>query len=98
MCSQRVRELIETSLYDVVISLEHFVSNCDEYAVHMVDNLLDILTDCEHSKTNALLLQVLTNLIFCSEFCAHFYIHVMDYVVALLSVMQCLACRSLWEA
>jgi len=39
-------------------SLQHFVSNCGDYAVHMVDNLLDILTDCEHSKTNAVLLQV----------------------------------------
>ena len=39
-------------------SLQHFVSNCGDYAVHMVDNLLDILTDCEHSKTNAILLQV----------------------------------------
>ena len=42
----------------VIVSLQHFVSNCGEYAVHMVDNLLDILTDCEHSKTNAVLLQV----------------------------------------
>ena len=41
-----------------VVSLQHFVSNCGDYAVHMVDNLLDILTDCEHSKTNAVLLQV----------------------------------------
>ena len=39
-------------------SLQHFVSNCGDYAVHMVDNLLDILTDCEHSKMNATLLQV----------------------------------------
>jgi len=34
------------------------VSNSGDYAVHMVDNLLDILTDCEHSKTHAILLQV----------------------------------------
>jgi len=46
-------------------SLQHFVSDCGEYAVHMVDNLLDILTDGEHSKTNAVLLQV-------SGFCVHF--------------------------
>jgi bromodomain-containing protein 7/9 len=37
-------------------SLRHFVANCGDYAIQMVDNLLDILTDCEHSKTNTALL------------------------------------------
>ena len=39
-------------------SLQHFVSDAGQYSVRMVDNLLDILTSGEHSKTTAILLEV----------------------------------------
>ncbi|ESN92554.1 hypothetical protein HELRODRAFT_189500 [Helobdella robusta] len=36
-------------------SLKEFVSGCGEYATMMVDNLLDVLTNGEHMKTEAIL-------------------------------------------
>ena len=31
-------------------SIRHFVENCGDYVVNMVDSLLNLLTDFDHSK------------------------------------------------
>jgi hypothetical protein len=41
-----------------VFSLQQFVADAGQYSVRMVDNLLDILTNGEHSKANATIIQV----------------------------------------
>ena len=39
-------------------SIQHFVANAGDYAVQMVDNLLDILTQGQHSNTIKMLKEV----------------------------------------
>jgi bromodomain-containing protein 7/9 len=41
------------------VSLQEYVSDCGEGSIKMVDNLLDILTGGEHSKSAAIIAEVL---------------------------------------